>query len=244
MYYIYRITNKINGNTYIGQHRYKKLNDNYKGSGKLLWRAYRKYGFENFEKEILYRRIQYKATADDMERFAIAKERALGKSEYNIADGGQGSLGLHHSEESKRKMSESHKGQCPSEETRKKISKALKGKKPYERTEETRKRISEALKGKHHPISEETKRKISEALKGKKLSEEHRRKLSEANKGKISNRKGCKLTEETKRKMSESHKGIHPSEETRWKRSESLKGHSTSLKGKHWKLVDGKRVFY
>lgn len=244
MYYIYRITNKVNNKTYIGQHKYKKLNDNYMGSGKLIRRAQKKYGIENFEKEILYSRIQYKETADDMERFVIAKERALGKAEYNIADGGQGNLGLHHSEETKRKLSKANKGKHLSVEIRKKISKALKGKKPHERTEETRRKMSEALKGKHHPISEETKRKISEALKGRKLSEEHRRKLSEANKGKISNRKGCKLTEETKRKISESHKGIHPSEETNRKRSESLKGHSTSLKGKHWKLVDGKRFYY
>ena len=27
----------INGKTYIGQHMYKDLNDNYMGSGKRLW---------------------------------------------------------------------------------------------------------------------------------------------------------------------------------------------------------------
>ena len=175
MYYIYRITNKVNNKTYIGQHKYKKLNDSYMGSGKLIKRAQKKYGMENFEKEILYSRIQYKETVDAMERFAIAKERALGKAEYNLASGGEGgnggaNKGKHPSEETKRKLSESHKGNRPSEETRQKMS--------------------EARKGKKH--SEEWVRKISEAQKGRKLSEEHRRKLSEAKKGKTPWNKGKK----------------------------------------------------
>lgn len=59
--------------------------------------------------------------------------------------------------------------------------------------------------------------------KGKKLqpfSEEHRRKMSEAKKGK-------KHSEKAIAKMSAAHKG-----------------QSSAVKGKHWKLVDGKRVWY
>lgn len=201
MYYIYRITNKVNGKTYIGQHKYKDLSDNYMGSGKLIRRAQKKYGMESFEKEILYSRIQYKKTVDDMERFAIAKERAIGKAEYNIADGGTGGnlvkgtkfseehkrrisealKGRHHTEESKRKMSEAQKGKHISEEQRKKHSEALRGKKRGTRSEVWKMHLSESLKGrttwnKGKHWSEETRRKISEATKGKPKS--HKRKHS------------------------------------------------------------------
>ena len=112
----------------------------------------------------------------------------------------------HHSEETRKKMSESHKGKVRSAETRRKITESNKGK---QRSEETRRKISESLKGENNPFygkqhSEDTRRKMSELHKGKKLSEEHRRKLSESHKGKH-------LSEEHRRKLSESHKAKHHS---------------------------------
>lgn len=92
----------------------------------------------------------------------------------------------------------------------------------------------------HHKgkkLSEETVRKVSEALKGKKISEETRRKMSEAHKGKPGSNKGKPKSEETRRKISDTLKGRHLSEETKHKLSKAIKG-------KHWKLVDGKRVYY
>lgn len=87
-------------------------------------------------------------------------------------------------------------------------------------------------KGIHH--SEETKQKISEGHKGK----------DGYWKGKDGYWKGKAHSEETKRKLSEINKGKVLSEETKKKMSESRKGKSPSNKGKHWKIVDGKRVYY
>lgn len=56
--------------------------------------------------------------------------------------------------------------------------------------------------------------------------------------------KGKKMSEESKKKNAEAHKGIPCSEETKRKISGALKGHPACNKGKHWKVVDGKRVWY
>jgi len=100
--------------------------------------------------------------------------------------------GIKFSEETRLKMSNSHKGKVGywkdknrSEETKLKISKAHTGKKRKPCSEEYRRKMSEIKKG--HPTSEETKRKISLANKGRKgrpLSEESKKKLSLLYKGK------------------------------------------------------------
>ena len=176
MYYIYRITNKVNGKTYIGQHKYRKLNDNYMGSGKLLKLAKKKYGIENFKKEILEFNIPNVDLANDWEQMYILFERAKGKAEYNIANGGGGTQGVTSywrgkklTEEAKRKISDAHKGKPAWN----------KGKKCKPLTEETKRKISDALKGKPTwnkgiqawnkgiPCSDEQRKKISESMKGK-----------------------------------------------------------------------------
>ena len=52
-HYFYKITNTINGHYYYGVHNTDDIDDGYMGSGKRLQYAYKKYGIENFTKDIL-----------------------------------------------------------------------------------------------------------------------------------------------------------------------------------------------
>ena len=88
-----------------------------------------------------------------------------------------------------------------------------------------------------------TRKHNSQAKLGRVITAEHRKKISETRKGN-SNFKGKHHSAETKRKLSEALKGKlgkPHSEETKRKLSDSHKG---ILKGRHWKLVDGKRIWY
>lgn len=61
----------------------------------------------------------------------------------------------------------------------------------------------------------------------------------------ISNsKKGIKLSDEHKRNISEGQKGKQVSDETRQKIANGHKGKPGVCKGLHWKIVDGKRVYY
>jgi len=87
-YLIYKITNKLNGKVYIGQHKTNNPNDGYFGSGKLLKSAIVKYGISNFEREILFDFD----TFDEMnnKEIELVTEAVVHDSlMYNIQVGGQ-----------------------------------------------------------------------------------------------------------------------------------------------------------
>lgn len=60
-WYIYKITNLINGKSYIGKKKHKEsdtpLEESYMGSGRLIKEAIAKYGKDNFKKEIIEENI-------------------------------------------------------------------------------------------------------------------------------------------------------------------------------------------
>lgn len=126
---VYKHTNKINGKCYIGivlngrkpEHRWGINGCNYLDNTQYKFaRAILKYGWDNFEHEILFAGL----TAEE----AKAKEKELikkydsYKNGYNSTLGGDGSLGLKHSKETKEKLRRQHLGTKATEEVRKKMS--------------------------------------------------------------------------------------------------------------------------
>lgn len=87
---VYCTTNLINGKKYIG--RDLRNNPKYLGSGKLFRAAIKKYGKENFEKEILCY-AQDNNDLNELEKYYIDYYNAQ-KSDlfYNITSGGEGGI--------------------------------------------------------------------------------------------------------------------------------------------------------
>lgn len=134
---IYRITNIVNGMSYIGKtgmnfgdrwDSHRSLLNSGKHSNGHLQNAWRKYGSENFEFSVV-EYIDDVATLNAREKFWISKYRQAGLS-YNVHDGGDGglNLGKHLSESAKRKIGEKNRvnmlGRKASDQTKQKMSKS------------------------------------------------------------------------------------------------------------------------
>lgn len=175
-YYIYEITNNINGKKYIGKRVTKKdINkDDYMGSGLLLEKAKLKYGIENFSKQIL-EICNSKNQLSEREIYYISLVDApKNPMYYNVASGGEGGntyagKTIDELEDIKRKIQENRKFNGHTEEAKAKIS---------EKKIKNYCKENHPLYGKHH--SEETKRKLSEKNKGQVFSEERNKKISKA----------------------------------------------------------------
>jgi hypothetical protein len=122
---VYRTSNILNGKFYIGVNKVREndlLNESYLGSGPAIIAAVKKYGRENFKKEIIQ-------IFDDAESAYAFEEKIVDASDrlsYNMKGGGLGGRGLKMSDKQKKQVSLHHKGKTNSPEQRKKISKSLK----------------------------------------------------------------------------------------------------------------------
>ncbi len=159
--FIYKITNTINGKAYVGKHKGTDFGE-YWGSGTALHNAYKKYGKENFKREVL----KYASFEDElnfMECFYIQACGTKRPNGYNIAFGGKGGYTGEISEESRKKISDFHKGKPKSLAHRLKLSESKKGVPTHKHTDEEKKKISIAHmgiepwnKGKGKPVDQLT----------------------------------------------------------------------------------------
>ena len=181
---IYMYTNKINGKCYVGQavnfnrrhkaHINAMTNENDIEYNAPIQRAFRKYGLENFEVEILKENLNTQCLLNFYECYYIKKFDLLCKNGkgYNVASGGSN------------RNPYAGKTEEEIKEIRQKQSEAMKGENaPWygkHHSKEARQKMSESRKGTNHPMygkrhSEKTKKKMSESQKGKFTGENHPR---------------------------------------------------------------------
>lgn len=163
---IYMLVNDINGKKYIGQtvDIHRRINEHKLDNRQVIDCAIDKYGWANFTVIILEASIvQEKLNSKEMKY--IEKYNTFKGRGYNCTEGGD-SLGSGEAhpryggdmpEETKRKISEAHKGKVVPENVRKKMSKAKSGKNnPWYGVHRTGK--DNPMYGKNH--TEESKQKM------------------------------------------------------------------------------------
>lgn len=143
-YCVYIHTNKINGKKYVGQtgqvpkNRWGNNGVNYKDSP-YFYHAIQKYGWDNFEHEIIVDNLT-RQEACNLEIELIKEFDTMNETHgYNLCGGGKGAK---HSEQSRKKISESRKGIVFSKEHLKNLTEALRNRN-YSPSEEIIKEVSE-----------------------------------------------------------------------------------------------------
>lgn len=132
---VYKITNKVTGKVYIGitnqgagvryRHHWYEARI---GESAPIHRSMKKYGEENFTLEILETVDTYEELKD-REKYWIKFYDSMNREKgYNLTEGGDGTFGRMHSEETKDKIRQKAIGRKASEETRRKMSESRKGK--------------------------------------------------------------------------------------------------------------------
>jgi group I intron endonuclease len=160
---VYKITNKINGKSYIGQTVQDfecRLSQHFSKSDTVIQKAIRKYGKENFEYTIIDNAESIEQL-NSKECFWIKFYRTLTvQNGYNVKTGGSNArLTL----EEKKIVSKKTKEAMNKPEVKAKLGRVW--------TKEEKEAKAKQMKGRK--LSKEHKEAISKALKGKKKSKEH-----------------------------------------------------------------------
>ncbi len=170
---VYLITNDNNGKVYVGSavRLSRRCNEHIsllRGGNhpnRHLQRSWDKHGADAFSFSVL-------EVVDEIPELIPCEQKWLdlhmGVGEvYNICMTAGSTLGMKHSEESKRLISIAHKGRVASPETLAKMSAAQTGR---VFSDETRRKMSEVALGRRH--TEETRARMSKSGMGRKTSEE------------------------------------------------------------------------
>jgi group I intron endonuclease len=206
-FYVYLHIKESDGTPfYIGKGSGKR-SESKKGRSTWWKKTVDKHGFdiilleEDLTEEESFQREKY--WIDRIGRIDLGKGTLV-----NMTDGGDGTSGYVFSDDLKKQISDSLKGNIP-------WNKGVVGKQKH--TDEYKQNMSKRLL-KNHP------------LKGKKLSEEHRKNLSESLKGREVWNTGKKLSEEHIEKLRKSHTGYKHTEEQKRKIAESVSKNSPHKK--------------
>lgn len=235
--FVYITTCLVNGKKYLGQRVYRGNWQSYIGSGIAFKKAVKKYGRENFIREI----IKDCYTADELneaeKELSIAYDVVENENFYNLVYGGGTSAGWKPSEETRRKISKSNKGN----------NSAWYGRK---HTKEEKEKIGKAHKGKI--VSDETRQKIAEKHRGMKATERARQNMSKAQKGKNNGMWGRQQTEKAKTARSKAvvcletgikYYSVREAERktgiSRTNIGHMLNGDQKTAGGYHWKYIAG-----
>ena len=200
MFYVYKHLHPVTKQTfYVG-----------KGTGKRAFTKHHRNRYWNnkvksyggFDIEFIASNIE-EELAFLVEIEAIDLYKRLGCKLANITNGGEGTSGMSHSEETKSiiaKKATGRAGQFKSEHVTDKMRKSIveSNKRRFDTQQMKEKRT---FKGKTH--TEEHKAKMSKILTGRVFSEETKQKMREAQRKRFANNP---ISDETKQKMSKSHK--------------------------------------
>lgn len=136
MFYLYKITNKINNKSYIGfsydaekrfkQHIFEAYNKNSPSYHTIFHRSIRKYGQHNFTQEIIYQSL-YEEHIKESEEFFIRENNTHYKFGYgyNMTYGGEGTKGIYRNDATRKRMSDAQRGKIKSPETKQKLFESM-----------------------------------------------------------------------------------------------------------------------